>query len=192
MTLEGNLNADGSIASARASSTAQALTIVNGLGAAATRMAAPLLTDLASAATSSTALFAVGDILTLAGKKGGRDLPDLTSLSAPARLLERPARRSSSRGWGSIRSVPDDLNRTHAGTGRRRSTPPVQPRVITITGNLGTENALSLAGTVVDQRLRRRRRSLSLRARTPRAMSAIRTAKAFSPASWRTIRSARR
>jgi flagellar hook protein FlgE len=86
-------------------------------------------------------------VLTLSGKKGGRDLPDLTfDVGAGSTLGDLS--KFFQQGLGVDTAVPDDGNPL---------TPPAgvtidqtgATSVITITGNLGTDNALSLAGTAL-------------------------------------------
>jgi flagellar hook protein FlgE len=143
--LEGNLNAAGTIATGASILNSQQLTIVNGLGAAPAPDATTLLTDLASTTTSSTPLFSVGQTLTLSGKKGGRDLPDLTyTIDAGSTLGDLS--NFFQQGLGIDTTVPDDgdpLTPT-AGVAIEQNG---ATSVITITGNLGTDNALSMAGT---------------------------------------------
>jgi flagellar hook protein FlgE len=143
--LEGNLNAAGTIATGASILNSQQLTIVNGLGAAPAPDGTTLLTDLASTTTSSTALFSVGQTLTLSGKKGGRDLPDLTyTIDATSTLGDLS--NFFQQGLGIDTTIPDDGNPLTPTPGvaveQNGST-----SVITITGNLGTDNALSMAGT---------------------------------------------
>ncbi len=143
--LQGNLNSDGAVATGASILNSQALTILNGAGATPPPDAATALTDLASTTASSTALFSVGDVLTLSGKRGGRDLPDVTFTVAGTSSL---ADLSSffQQGLGIDATVPDD--------GDPLTPPPGvtidatgATAMITITGNLGEQNALSLAGT---------------------------------------------
>lgn len=145
--LEGNLNANGSVASGASILNSQALTIVNGLGLQPPPDGSTVLTDLASTTASSTPLFSVGQVLTLSGKKGGRDLPDLNfTIDATSTLSDLSA--FFQQGLGIDSTVPDDGNPL---------TPPPgvaieatgSTSVITVTGNLGLENALSLAGTAL-------------------------------------------
>jgi flagellar hook protein FlgE len=142
-TFEGNLNSNGEEASGASVLVSQQLTLLNGGGVGPAPDATTALTSLASTTASATPLFAVGDVLTLSGKKGGRDLPDLTfNVAAGSTLGELSA--FFDQGLG-IQPVPDDLN---------PATP--EPGVtinasgsfatLSITGNRGTENALSLAG----------------------------------------------
>ena len=140
---EGNLNSNGEESTGASVLVSQQLTLLNGGGAGPAPGAATNLTQIASTTASATPLFTVGDVLTLSGKKGGRDLPDITfDVTATSTLGELSA--FFDQGLG-IQPVPDDLN---------PATP--EPGVtinatgsfstLTITGNRGAENALSLAG----------------------------------------------
>ncbi len=144
VTLEGNLNSSGDVASGASILNSQQLTIVNGGGAAPAPATGTLLTDLASTTASATPLFAVNQVLTLSGRKGGRDLPDLTfNVSNTSTLGDLAA--FFDQGLG-IQPMPADLD---------PATP--EPGVtinasgsfatLTVTGNRGSENAISLAGT---------------------------------------------
>src|SRR5688500_6530907 len=84
---EGNLNSNGEEATGASVLASQQLTIVNGGGALPAPTSATTLTSLASTATSATPLFAVGQTLTLSGRRGGRDLPDLSYTVAAGSTL---------------------------------------------------------------------------------------------------------
>lgn len=147
VTLEGNLNADGEIASGASILNSQELTIVNGLGALAAPDGTTVLTDLASTTASSTPLFSVGQTLTLSGKKGGRDLPDLTyTIDAGSTLQDLS--EFFQQGLGIDTTIPDDLNPATPAAGVSL-TQTASTTMISVTGNLGTDNALSLAGTAL-------------------------------------------
>jgi flagellar hook protein FlgE len=74
---QGNLNADGAIGSGASILNSQALTDISG-GVPAAPTPGTLLTDLRDASETTTPLVASGDVLTISGTRGGRDLPDLT------------------------------------------------------------------------------------------------------------------
>lgn len=144
--LEGNLNASGTVATGASILNSQALTIVNGLGLAPAPDSNTVLTDLASTTASSTTLFTVGDVLTLSGKKGGRDLSDLTfTVGAGSTLGELSTFFQQGLGIETDPSVidSDPLTPIPGVT----IDPTGSTAMITISGNLGTDNALSLAGT---------------------------------------------
>lgn len=145
--MEGNLNADGIVASGASILNSQALTIVSGGGLAPAPDDTTLLTDLASTTASSTALFTVGDVLTLSGKKGGRDQADLQfTIDAGSTLSDLSA--FFQQGLGIDTTIPDDGNALTPAPGVEIEATG-SSSVITITGNLGTDNSLSLAGTAL-------------------------------------------
>jgi len=72
--LAGNLNSGGNIATGASILSSQALALKTG-ATSTTLDGTTLLTDLASAGTPGTALFNVGDTLSLSGTQGSRDLP---------------------------------------------------------------------------------------------------------------------
>lgn len=74
VTLEGNLNASGEVASGASVIASQSLSTSGG----ALPDGTTLLTDLRSASDLATALYADGDELTLSAQRGGRDLPAAT------------------------------------------------------------------------------------------------------------------
>ena len=137
MTLEGNLNANGEVATGASILDEPAVTTAGGTAPTGTT----LLTDLRDTGTGAT-LFAAGDMFTLDGEKGGRT-------SAP--------RRSPSRRRPRVDELRDVLQRRagHRRDGRRprrtaarrdargRRGDPNSARLV-VTGNVGTENALSL------------------------------------------------
>jgi flagellar hook protein FlgE len=139
VTLQGNLNAAGDVATGQSILNSQSLTTVGG---AAAPTGTTLLTSLASESTPGTALINVGDVYTLAGQKNGRDLaPQTFTVTATS-------------------TVNDLLNFYNGGLGIDTTvggTPPPGATIETsttnpdaaalvITGNLGSENSLSLAG----------------------------------------------
>jgi flagellar hook protein FlgE len=145
VSLEGNLNSNGAIATGASILNSQQLTILNGAGLAPAPNTATALTNVASTTASSTPLFAVGDVLTLSGKRGGRDLPDLTMTVAAGSTLG-DLTNFFQQGLGIDTTVPDDGDPTTPEAGVTID-PTGSFATITVTGNRGTENALSLAGT---------------------------------------------
>src|SRR4029078_759817 len=71
-----NLNADGAIATGASILNSQALTDVGGGGPAVPSLT-PLLVNRRAPAATAPPLVAAGDVITIAGKRGGRDLPPL-------------------------------------------------------------------------------------------------------------------
>jgi flagellar hook protein FlgE len=144
---EGNLNSDGTVASGASILNSEQLTLTGGLGAAPAPTAATNLTDLSSTTASSTAMFNVGDVLTLQGQRGGRDVSPL-SFTVQAGSTLQDLSNFFQQGLAIDTTVPG------SGTG---PTPGVtiDPSVggssaaITITGDLGTDNTLALTGTSI-------------------------------------------
>ena len=107
----------------------------------------------------------VGDVLTLAGTQGGRDLP--------SSFLHRHRHFHRHRSGRFRQSGPGDQHhRRGPGTPRpeRPCRRPAQPSQLTIIGNTGTENALTL-GSQGLRRQRHRHKSLHHRRRAPTARS---------------------
>ncbi len=142
--LEGNLNSAGSVATGASILNSQQLTLLGGGGAGPAPSAGTLLTDLASTTASASPLFAVGDALTLSGKKGGRDLPDLEfDVTGTSTLGDLTA--FFEQGLGIDQSIPDDADPTTAEPGVTIDATG-SFSVLTVVGNRGLENSLSLAG----------------------------------------------
>jgi flagellar hook protein FlgE len=138
--MEGNLNANGPVASGASILTSQVLTTVGG---AAAPTAATLLTNVADAATPAAPLMAAGDVFTLAGQKDGRTLPSaqftVTAASTVQDLLN-----FYRDGLGIDTTVPAVVP-SPGGAIEADPTNPVGARLV-VTGNTGAPNALSLAG----------------------------------------------
>jgi flagellar hook protein FlgE len=138
--LEGNLNAAGALATGQSILNSQLLTVVGGAAAPA---AATLLTNLASETTPATPLINVGDVYTLQGQEGGRDLTKQTFTVTAASTVQ-DLMDFYNGGLG--------IDTTVAGTpppGTTLETSVSTPTAATlvVTGNVGTANALSLAGS---------------------------------------------
>src|SRR5258706_3966569 len=73
---KGNLNANGAVATCASILTSQPLTLVG--GGATAPASTDLLTNIASASGTATALFTAGQVFTLDAKKGGRDVAPAT------------------------------------------------------------------------------------------------------------------
>jgi len=147
VTLEGNLNADGTVASGASIFTTQDLTRVSN-GAAP--VAGTLLTDLASASDPGTPLIVVGEVYTLSGQKGGRDLADAT-FTVTAGSTVQDLMDFYDQGLGIFTQgagtdqVPDDGNAATPVPGASVVAIDANTSRIAIAGNLGVENALTLA-----------------------------------------------
>ena len=141
--MEGNLNASGPVASGASILTSQLLTTVGGL---ARPDGTTLLTNLASSTAPAAPLMAAGDVFTLQGQRGGRTQPagtfTVTAASTVSDLLS-----FYQQGMG-IHALPDDGNPATplaGGAIEADAVDPVGARLV-ITGNMGTANALSMAG----------------------------------------------
>ena len=140
----GNLNAAGAVGSGASILMTQALTVVGG---AATPTAATVLTNIAAASDSATALFSVGDVLTLGAKKGGRELQDETFTVAAGTTLG-DLQTFFEEALGINMSVPDDGNALTPPAGvtlETHGTDPANSTRLVVTGNLGAANEIELA-----------------------------------------------
>jgi flagellar hook protein FlgE len=140
VTLQGNLNAAGAVATGQSILNSQLLTTVGG---AAAPTAADLLTNLASESAPGTALINVGDVYTLKGQVGGSSVTPQTFTVTAASTVQDLLNFYNG-GLG--------IDTTVGGTpppGSTIETSATNPNAATlvVTGNVGTANALSLAGS---------------------------------------------
>jgi flagellar hook protein FlgE len=142
--MEGNLNANGPVASGASILTSQLLTTVGG---AARPDGTTLLTNLASSTAPGVPLIANGDVFTLEGQKGGRTLPAGTFTVGAASTVQDLLNFYRD-GLGIDTTVPDDGNPATPLAGGAIEADGVDPfgARLVVTGNLGSDNALSLAG----------------------------------------------
>jgi flagellar hook protein FlgE len=141
--LEGNLNADGALATGASILTSQLLTTVGGTVPLGTSN----LVDLRDTVSGAT-LFAAGDTLNLNGEKGGRTL-DQAQLTVTATTTVDDLSDFFSGGLGIDETVPAITGAPTPGTLLEAdSTDPNSARIV-ISGNVGTENALALTGTAL-------------------------------------------
>jgi flagellar hook protein FlgE len=142
--MEGNLNANGPVASGASILTSQLLTTVGGL---AQPNGTTLLTNLASRTTPAVPLMATGNVFTLEGQRGGRTQAAATfAVSATSTVSDLLA--FYQQGLGINTTIPDDGNPATplpGGAIEADGVDPVGARLV-VTGNMGTANALSLAG----------------------------------------------
>ncbi|MCC7350745.1 MAG: flagellar hook-basal body complex protein [Phycisphaerales bacterium] len=137
--LEGNLNADGAVASGASVLNSQSLTTVGGLAAPD---ATTLLTNIADSSNNAVAKFTAGDVLTLQGKKGGRDLPSSTyTVTATSTLGDLQTFLQDGLGIETGVAATPTPGVTLTTTGADVT--------LDVTGNLGAENSLSLAGAAL-------------------------------------------
>jgi flagellar hook protein FlgE len=140
---QGNLNADGAIGSGASILNSQALTDISG-GVPAAPTPGTLLTDLRDASETTTPLVASGDVLTISGTRGGRDLPDLTfTIDASSTLGD--LLNFLNQGLG-IETTASPGGPVPGATLEALATDTADSRHIVITGNVGVQNALSLSG----------------------------------------------
>ena len=138
--MQGNLNASGAVASGASILSSQALTI---LGGAAAPDAGTPLSNLASASDPVVPLFAVGDVYTLAGRKGSRDLqPETFTVTAASTLQD--LMNFYQQGLGINTTVPDDGNPATPLPGALLAPDGATTVRLELTGNLGEMNALTL------------------------------------------------
>ncbi|HSI36857.1 MAG: flagellar hook protein FlgE [Phycisphaerae bacterium] len=150
--LKGNLNANGPVASGASILTTQELTVLGGGTAPA---ASDLLTNLADAATPATPAFTDGQVFTLAGKKGGRDVEPAT-FTVTASSTVQELMDFFNQGMGIFAEgtapdqVPDDGDATTPAPGVTLASSPgdtANTARIMVTGNLGKDNSLAIPGS---------------------------------------------
>lgn len=137
--MQGNLNASGAVASGASILLSQDLTTVGGAAAPTTTT---LLTNLAAPSAPGTPAFTPGEVLTLAGTKGGRTLSSSTFTVAAGSTVQN-LMTFFQQGMGIDTTVPP-------------TTPPagaaLEPGAVlntahlVLTGNTGTQNALAITG----------------------------------------------
>jgi flagellar hook protein FlgE len=140
VTLEGNLNANGEVATGASILTSQLITTAGGT----VPTGASLLSDLRDTRTGAT-LFAAGDVLNLAGEKGGRTL-DESELTVTATTSVDELRAFFSGGLGVDETVTIPGVPVAGTTLETDAVDPNSARLVVV-GNVGTENALALTGT---------------------------------------------
>ncbi len=146
--LEGNLNASGAIANGASVLNSTEMVLRTGSTYVGALSAAPL-TELASAATPATALFNTGDVLKLNGQKGGRDLEESTfTVTGATTLTDFATAMQDSLGVDTTAPVIPG-NPTPGVT----IDPSGAGVVLTITGNTGMDNAITMTGSSVVNQL---------------------------------------
>jgi flagellar hook protein FlgE len=135
VSLEGNLNSGGAVASGATILTSQAFSTAGGTAPTG----ADLLTDLVSTADPPVALMNVGDVLTLAGTKGGQDLPS-QSFTVGSTSTVSDLENFINQALAINTSVSEPGNPTPGATLQTAGT----TAQLTIIGNTGTENALTM------------------------------------------------
>jgi len=138
VSLEGNLDSGGAVASGSTILTSQAFSTVAGTAPTG----ADLLSNLVSTATPPAlpvALMNVGDVLTLAGTQGGHDLPS-QSYTVTATSTVSDLENFINQALGINTTVVEAGNPTPGTTLQTTGT----TAQLTIIGNTGTDNALTL------------------------------------------------
>jgi flagellar hook protein FlgE len=134
-SLQGNLNAGGQVASGATILTSQAFSTVGGTAPTG----ADLLSNLVDTAVPPNPLMNVGDVLTLAGTQGGRDLPQ-QSFTVTATSTVSDLENFVNQALGINTTVVEPGNPTPGTTLQTTGT----TAQLTIIGNTGTQNALTL------------------------------------------------
>jgi flagellar hook protein FlgE len=150
VTLKGNLNASGTVASGASILTTQLLTTVGGTAPIQTgsgTSTATLLTAIASTSDPATPLFTDGQVFTLAGKKGGRDVPSETFTVTSTTTIDDLTKFFQD-GMG-VNPLPDDGNAATPLAGVTMETDATDPNSskLVIVGNMGLDNSLELSAT---------------------------------------------
>ena len=136
----GNLDASGAIASGASILTSQLLTTADASGPPG---GGTLLTNVSATSDPTNPIFAVGDVYTLSGRKGSRELPGETfTVSATSTLTDLTDFYRKSLGIDT--TVPADPNLPAPGVAVETDATDANSARIVVTGNAGTENALSL------------------------------------------------
>ena len=144
VTLKGNLNASGAVASGASILNSGDITTVGG---AAPPSAASLLTDVAAASANGRPLFAVGDKLTLSGTKGGRTQASNT-LDVTATSTVQDLMTFYQQGLGIDTSVVNPGMPTPGVSLQANAASPNPNNLqIAIVGNEGTANSLEVSGS---------------------------------------------
>ena len=142
VTLQGNLNSSGDVASGATILTSQAFTNVGGTAPAATDN----LVDLRTTDATPVAMFTAGDTLTLAGTRGSRQLPS-QSLTVTATTTLGDLENFINESLGIDTTVSETGLPTPGATLQSSGT----TGQFTIIGNSGTANALTLgSGGIAD------------------------------------------
>ncbi len=147
--MKGNLNASGTVAKGASVLTSQELTQVGGGPIAG---GTELLTNVADATTPAVPAFTVGQVFTLGGKKGGRDVDPATFTVTATSTLDDLS-KFFQEGMGvfpqgvATGEVPDDGDPTTPPPGVTLGSSPGDTAGTTrlmITGNLGADNSLTI------------------------------------------------
>jgi flagellar hook protein FlgE len=141
VSIQGNLDASGSVATGGSILLSQDMTTVGG---GAPPAATTLLTNIADSSSSATPLYTVGQTITVAGTKGGRSIPPSTfTVSGTSTMQDLMTFVQQSMGIDpSVGGTPPPGVALETGA-------TANDAHMVITGNTGTDNALELAGTAI-------------------------------------------
>lgn len=147
---QGNLNASGTTATGASILQSSPLTDVGAVPTGARVSDTTLLTDLREANDDDTpgtaALFAVDDVISLSGKRGGRDLADL-NFTVTGTTTVGDLQQFFNQGMAIDTSVTGPTGYDTAGASVEDDATLTIASRLQIIGNAGTGNALSIAGT---------------------------------------------
>jgi flagellar hook protein FlgE len=138
VTMNGNLNGAGAVASGSTILTSQAFSTIAGT----VPTGADLLTNLVSTAVPPVPLMNVGDVLTLAGTQGGQQLPS-NSMTVTATSTVSDLETFMNQSLGIDTTVAEPGNPTPGTTLQTTGT----TAQLTVVGNTGSDNALTLGST---------------------------------------------
>jgi flagellar hook protein FlgE len=142
-TLQGNLDSGGTVATGGSILDSGPLTDIT-TGTPATPTSTTLLTNLASASAPTTPLFTVGETITVAPQKGGKDLsPSSFTVTAGDTLATLSSFYSQAAGIDTG-APPTGTETPGVSIGALTGDPADSARLI-ITGNTGTANALQIS-----------------------------------------------
>jgi len=148
-SFKGNLNANGAVATGASIVTSQPLALVG--GGATAPAAGDLLTNIASASGTATALFTAGQVFTLAPKKGGRDVdPSTFVVTGTNTLGDLQSFLQQGTGIFPVGTGPGTVPSATPPPGvtlESTTGDPAGSIRLTITGNLGTENSVTIPGS---------------------------------------------
>jgi flagellar hook protein FlgE len=145
VTMTGDLDASGVAATGASILNSQDITTVGG---AAAPTAATLLTNVASTTANGTPLVAAGDTFTLQGTKGGTQLAAQTFTVTPTSTVG-DLETFLQGGMGIDTTAPTQAGQPVPGTSLVADPTDPNSVMLTLTGNAGTANSLSLSGNAL-------------------------------------------
>lgn len=141
VSLQGNLDASGAVATGGSILMSQDMTTVGG---GAPPAAATLLTNVADSSSSATPLYSAGQTITVAGTKGGRSIPPATfTVTGTSTVQDLMTFFQQTMGIDtSVGGTPPPGVALEAGA-------TANDAHLVLTGNTGTDNKLALTGTAI-------------------------------------------